>query len=111
MPIVLILILVLIPSNHSQSLVHGIPTPTSTSSPSSLVVDPLCLSFVYGPSQAGMSLALGWSRRHCPRCMGMCSVAMAQANVFAILGNKIVKNLKIFVEVDYLRSRGVLCQP
>jgi len=39
------------------------------------------------------------------------SVAMAQANVFAILGNKIVKNLKIFVEVDYLRSRGVLCQP
>ncbi len=28
-----------------------------------------------------------------------------------ILGNKIVKNLKIFVEVDYLRSRGVLCQP
>ena len=39
------------------------------------------------------------------------SVAMAQADVFAILGNKIVKNLKIFVEVDYLRSRGVLCQP
>ncbi len=32
------------------------------------------------------------------------SVAMAQADVFAILGNKIVKNLKIFVEVDYLRS-------
>ncbi len=39
------------------------------------------------------------------------SVATAQADVFAILGNKIVKNLKIFVEVDYLRSRGVLCQP
>ncbi len=39
------------------------------------------------------------------------SVATAQANVFAILGNKIVKILKIFVEVDYLRSWGVLCQP
>ncbi len=39
------------------------------------------------------------------------SVAMAQADVFAILGNKIVKNLKIFVEVDFLRSQGVLCQP
>jgi len=39
------------------------------------------------------------------------SVAMAQADVFAILGNKIVKNLRIFVEVDYLRSWGVLCQP
>ncbi len=39
------------------------------------------------------------------------SVATAQADVFAILGNKIVKNLKIFVEVDYLRSQGVLCQP
>ncbi len=39
------------------------------------------------------------------------SVAMAQADIFAILGNKIVKNLKLFVEVDYLRSRGVLCQP
>ncbi len=39
------------------------------------------------------------------------SVAMAQADVFSILGNKIVKILKIFVEVDYLRSRGVLCQP
>src|SRR6266702_42913 len=39
------------------------------------------------------------------------SVATAQADVFAILGNKIVKILKIFVEVDYLRSRGVLCQP
>ncbi len=34
---------------------------------------------------------------------------MAQADIFAILGNKIVKNLKIFVEVDYLRSQGVLC--
>ncbi len=39
------------------------------------------------------------------------SVVTAQADVFAILGNKIVKNLKIFVGVDYLRSRGVLCQP
>ncbi len=39
------------------------------------------------------------------------SVATAQADVFAILGNKIVKYLKLFVEVDYLRSRGVLCQP
>src|SRR6266702_3000699 len=45
----------------------------------------------------------------CPHCLHA-SVATAQANVFAILGNKIVKNLKIFVEVDYLRSRGVLCQ-
>ena len=35
----------------------------------------------------------------------------AQANIFAILGNKIVKNLKLFVGVDYLRSQGVLCQP
>ena len=43
--------------------------------------------------------------------LGMTSVVTAQADVFAILGNKIVKNLKIFVEVDYLRSRGVLCQP
>ncbi len=42
---------------------------------------------------------------------GQISVAMAQANIFAILGNKIIKNLKIFVEVDYLRSWGVLCQP
>ncbi len=25
---------------------------------------------------------------------------MAQANIFAILGNKIIKNLKIFVEVQ-----------
>jgi len=32
------------------------------------------------------------------------SVAAAQANIFAILGNKIVRNLKLFVEVDYLRS-------
>ncbi len=39
------------------------------------------------------------------------SVATAQADIFAILGNKIVKNLNIFVEVDYLRSQGVLCQP
>ncbi len=39
------------------------------------------------------------------------SVATAQADIFAILGNKIVKNLKIFVEIDYLRSQGVLCQP
>ena len=36
---------------------------------------------------------------------------MAQADIFAILGNKIIKNLKIFVVVDYLRSWGVLCQP
>jgi len=39
------------------------------------------------------------------------SVVMAQADIFAILGNKIVKNLNIFVEVDYLRSQGVLCKP
>ena len=39
------------------------------------------------------------------------SVVTAQADVFAILGNKIVKNLKLFVEEDYLRSQGVLCQP
>jgi hypothetical protein len=25
-------------------------------------------------------------------------------------GNKIAKNLKIFVEIDQIRSRGVLCQ-
>ena len=43
--------------------------------------------------------------------VGVGSVVTAQANVFAILGNKIVKNLKVFVEVDYLRSWGVLCQP
>ncbi len=36
---------------------------------------------------------------------------LKEHDIFAILGNKIVKNLKIFVEVDYLRSRGVLCQP
>ncbi len=35
---------------------------------------------------------------------GNISVAMAQADIFAILGNKIVINLKIFMEVDYLRS-------
>ncbi len=28
------------------------------------------------------------------------SVAMAWANIFAILGNKIAKNLKIIVEID-----------
>ncbi len=39
------------------------------------------------------------------------SVVTAQADVFAILGNKIVKNLKVFVEVDYLRSRGSSANP
>jgi len=33
------------------------------------------------------------------------SVAMAQADIFAILGNKIVKNLKIFVEVGRLPQK------
>jgi hypothetical protein len=43
------------------------------------------------PAQQGMSVvALG----------GGGSVATAQANVFTILGNKIGKNLKIFVEID-----------
>ena len=32
------------------------------------------------------------------------SVAAAQAGRFATLRNKIVKNLKIFMEIDYLRS-------
>jgi hypothetical protein len=38
------------------------------------------------------------------------SVVAAQADIFAIFGNKIEENLKIFVEVDHLRSQGVLCQ-
>src|SRR6266568_1735094 len=38
--------------------------------------------------------------------MGINSIAAAQADIFAILGNKIVKDLKIFVEVDHLRSWG-----
>ena len=38
------------------------------------------------------------------------SVAAAKADIFAILGNKIDKNLKIFMVVDLLISRGVLCQ-
>ena len=38
------------------------------------------------------------------------SVAAAQAGHFATLRNKIVKKLKIFMEIDYLRSQGVLCQ-
>jgi hypothetical protein len=38
------------------------------------------------------------------------SVAAAKPMFFSISGNKIAKNLKIFVEIDELRSRGVLCQ-
>ena len=38
------------------------------------------------------------------------SVAMAKPMFFATLGNKIDKNLKIFMEIDEIRSRGVLCQ-
>jgi hypothetical protein len=39
-------------------------------------------------------------------------LAAARANIFVIFksGNKIEENLKIFVEVDHLRSLGVLCQ-
>jgi hypothetical protein len=40
----------------------------------------------------------------------MTSVAAAQADIFDILGNKIAETLKIFVEVDHFRRRGVLCQ-
>jgi hypothetical protein len=40
----------------------------------------------------------------------MASVTAARAGIFHILGNKIVKNLKIFVEIDEIRSRWVLCQ-
>jgi hypothetical protein len=39
--------------------------------------------------------------------MVMCSVAAAQTNIFVILGNKIAENLKIFMEVNHLRRRGV----
>jgi hypothetical protein len=38
------------------------------------------------------------------------SVAAARAGIFHILGNKIANNLKIFVEIDEIRSRWVLCQ-
>jgi hypothetical protein len=44
--------------------------------------------------------------------MSLTSVAAAQANIFAILGNKIAESLNIFVEVtvDHIRGLGVLCQ-
>ena len=38
------------------------------------------------------------------------SVALTRLSNFATLRNKIVKNLKIFMEIDHLRSPGVLCQ-
>ena len=37
------------------------------------------------------------------------SVAAAQLSNFVTLSNKIVKNLKIFVEIDHLKSQ-VFCQ-
>jgi hypothetical protein len=39
-----------------------------------------------------------------------CRVVAAQADIFAIFGNKIAENLNIFVEVDHLRSWGALWQ-
>ena len=53
--------------------------------------------------EKGSSSDENWSTIHC-------SVAAALAGDFCILGNKIAKNMKIFVEVDEIRSRGVLCQ-
>ena len=38
------------------------------------------------------------------------SVAAAQAGVFAILVNKFRKIMKIFQQLDHLRSQWVLCQ-
>jgi len=38
----------------------------------------------------------------------VCNVAAAQANIFAILGNKIAKNLKIIVEIDESRELRAL---
>ena len=38
------------------------------------------------------------------------SVALTRLSNFATLRNKIVKNLKITMEIDHLRSPGVLCQ-
>ena len=38
------------------------------------------------------------------------SVALTRLSDFATLRNKIVKNLKIFMEIGHLRSPGVLCQ-
>ena len=38
------------------------------------------------------------------------SVALTRLSDFATLRNKIVRNLKIFMEIDHLRSPGVLCQ-
>ena len=37
------------------------------------------------------------------------SVALTQLSNFATLRNKIVKIVKIFLEIDHLRSPGVLC--
>ena len=41
---------------------------------------------------------------------GMPSVAAARAGVFAILVNKFLKIMKIFQQLDHLRSWWVLCQ-
>jgi hypothetical protein len=38
------------------------------------------------------------------------SDATAPSRCFSILGNKIVKNLKIFEGPDHIKSRGVVCQ-
>ena len=38
------------------------------------------------------------------------SVATARAGLFATFGNKLRKITKIFMELDLLKSRGVLCQ-
>ena len=58
-----------------------------------------------------MSLMLCWLiDRVSNSSVSEISVAAARAGRFATLRNKIVKNLKIFMEIDYLRSRGVLCQ-
>jgi hypothetical protein len=41
---------------------------------------------------------------------GKSSVAAARSWHFCILRNKIDKNLKIFVQIDEIKSQGVLCQ-
>ncbi len=69
-----------------------------------------CKTYVQQPSPPAVGHYKLISSSTSSLLLAQISVAMAQADIFAILGNKIVKNLKIFVEVDYLRSRGVLCQ-
>src|SRR6266702_6876706 len=90
------------PSACCPCCLHAVHTVCVLSTPSACC--PHCLHAVHTICMLSTPSAC------CPHCLHA-SVATAQANVFAILGNKIVKNLKIFVEVDYLRSRGVLCQP